>query len=75
VKIDSAGADPIPSPWWKTRQAALYAQCSAKLLYREIAAGRLRAARLGSRRDLRFSKEWLDDWLTASATPIEIGRR
>jgi hypothetical protein len=48
-----------------------------KLIYREIAAGRLRAARVGGRRDLRLLVAWLDEWLTTSSTPvaIQIGRR
>jgi hypothetical protein len=45
-----------------------------KLLYREIRAGRLRAVTIGNRRDLRIHRTWIDDWLTAAATPKEVRR-
>lgn len=67
--------DPAPtSPWLTARQAAGYAQVGAKLLYREVHAGRLRAARIGGRRELRFLAAWVDLWLEQSSTPIEVRR-
>lgn len=65
----------IPSRWLTAKQSSAYVQASEKLIYREVKAGRLRAARIGGRRDLRFLAEWLDAWLERSATPVEIGRR
>jgi excisionase family DNA binding protein len=50
--------------WLNTVQAADYAQCSTKTLYRAVAAGKLKAARIG--RDLRFTTEWLDAWLVST---------
>jgi excisionase family DNA binding protein len=64
----------VSSPWLTIREAAAYARCGVKLLYREVKAGRLRAARIGNRRDLRILQAWIDDWLTASATPREVRR-
>ena len=66
---------PTPSPWRTTEQAAARAQCGEKLIYREVKAQRLRAARIGGRRELRFLDAWIDDWLTRTSTPIEITHR
>ncbi len=55
------------SPWLTVKGAAAHAKVSAKTLYAEVNAGRLRAARVGGRRDLRFRSEWVDDWLDKSA--------
>jgi excisionase family DNA binding protein len=44
------------------------------LLYREIKAGRLRSARIGARRDIRIHRDWIDEWLIAASTPMEVRR-
>ena len=62
------------SPWLTSEQAAARAQVGKKLLYRETKAGRLRVARIGGRRELRFLAEWIDAWLEASSTPVEVRR-
>lgn len=64
---------PLPD-WLTVEQARHVVQCGTKLLYREIRAGRLRAARIGNRRDLRIHRSWIDEWLTRSSTPVEIRR-
>ena len=64
-----------PSEWLTIKQARQIAQCGPKLLYREIKAGRLRAARIGGRRDLRVHRNWINAWLEASSTPVEIRPR
>ena len=64
--------------WLIAREAAVHARCGVKLVYREAKAGRLRHARVGGRRELRFKPEWVDDWLERTAEPVEvtpIGRR
>jgi excisionase family DNA binding protein len=58
--------------WLTVAQAAARAQVGPKVIYREVRAGRLRAARIGGRRELRLLSEWVDLWLTNSATPVEV---
>jgi excisionase family DNA binding protein len=60
------------SPWLTVPQAAARAQVGDKTIYREVKAGRLRAARVGGKRSLRFRVEWIDAFLDQSATPIEV---
>jgi excisionase family DNA binding protein len=60
--------------WLDVRQAAARAQTGPKPIYRAVKAGHLRAARIGGRRELRFRAEWLDAWLEASSTPVELPR-
>lgn len=62
----------VDTPWRTVKQVAAHGQCGVKLVYREIRAGRLRAARIGNRRDLRIHREWIDEWLMASTEPVEI---
>jgi len=63
--VDTRQAD---SPWIDINEAARRARCGVKLLYREVRAGRLQAARVGGRRELRLQPEWVDDWLRAATT-------
>jgi excisionase family DNA binding protein len=56
------------SPWLTVGEAAQRARCGAKTIYREVRAGRLRAARVGGRRELRFLSAWVDEWLVRSTT-------
>jgi excisionase family DNA binding protein len=60
----------VLSPWLTVTEAAARARCGPKLIYREVKAGKLRAARVGGRRDLRLLAEWVDAWLNASTTMI-----
>lgn len=53
--------------WLTVREAAARARCGVKTVYREVVAGRLRAARVGGRRALRFRPEWIDLWIEVSA--------
>ena len=59
------------SPWLTVVEAAQVAKCGRRLIYREVKAGRLRAARIGLRRDLRINLEWVTEWLTACSEPTE----
>jgi excisionase family DNA binding protein len=60
------------TPWLTAGEAAERIRISKKTLYQEVGAGRLRAARIGGRRNLRFLPEWCDQYLEASATPVEV---
>ena len=60
------------SPWLTVKEAAQRAKCSDKLIYYAIRSGRLRASRLGSRKDLRILEEWLDAWIASLSTPTII---
>lgn len=63
----------LPStPWLTVEQAAKHAQVGARLIYREVNAGRLRAARIGGRRELRLRVEWLDEWLERTAAEVRV---
>jgi excisionase family DNA binding protein len=56
--------------WLTRRDAAAYARVSEATIGREVRSGRLRHARVGGRRSLRFRRHWIDDWL-AAAQPVE----
>ena len=60
------------SPWLTVTEAADRARCGVRLIYREVRASRLRAARVGGRRELRIRAEWIDRWLDVHTTPQEI---
>ena len=61
------------TPWRTVKDAAKRAKTGEKLIYREVTAGRLKAARVGGRRELRLRDEWIDAWLEAStAAPREV---
>jgi excisionase family DNA binding protein len=51
------------TPWITVDEAATRARCGIKLIYREVRAGRLKAVRIGGRRELRLRPEWIDTWL------------
>jgi len=66
---------PADSPWLNGKQAAAYVGRGKDFLFREIRAGRLRAARIGGRGEILTRVEWLDAWVTDQATPIALHRR
>jgi len=69
---DNVSAD---GPVWLTaEEAAQRGRVGEKTIYREVRAGRLRAARVGGRRELRFRATWIDEWLESTAEPIEVPR-
>ena len=61
------------SPWLTVHEAAERCKCGVKVIYREVKAGRLRAARIGGRRELRLLAAWVDEWLIASTTVLWEG--
>jgi excisionase family DNA binding protein len=69
--VPTSSREPPPalsSPWLTVKEAAERARCGVKTVYREVAAGRLKAARIGGRRELRFLADWIDQWLSASTS-------
>ncbi len=59
---------PAETDWLKAKPAARYCGgIGAKLLYTDVRAGRLKAARIGSGRNLLFHRRWLDEWLQQRA--------
>ena len=63
------------SSWLVVKESAARGRCGPKTIYREIRAGRLRAARVGGRREYRLRPEWVDEWLERSSMPIEVKGR
>jgi excisionase family DNA binding protein len=67
--------DARTSEWLTVGEAAKHARCGKSLIYSEVQRGRLRAARLGGRRELRFLVVWIDAWLLATSTPAIVNPR
>jgi hypothetical protein len=63
------------SPWWNLKRGAAYADRHPQTLAREIKAGRLRAARIGDRKEYFLLKEWIDDWMESQALVVPVRRR
>jgi hypothetical protein len=59
----------------KGGKASVHVSRSAPFLRREVHAGRLRAVRIGGRRELFTRAEWLDDWMLAHEQPVAIAPR
>ncbi len=62
----------MPSPWRTVKEGAARARVHPSVIYREVKAGRLRAVRIGGRRDLRLRDEYIDEWLESSLKPVEL---
>jgi hypothetical protein len=58
--------------WWTVEEAARHAKCGPRSIYLAVRHEKLRAARLGGRRALRFLPAWIDAWLLATSTPILV---
>ena len=67
-------SDARPSPWLTPAEAGARARVGLKTIYREVRAGRLQAARVGGRRELRFHVDWIDEWLSSQAAPMTTRR-
>jgi excisionase family DNA binding protein len=65
-------SDQAETPWITVKEAARYAKCGTKSIYLGVASGKLKAARLGGRRELRFVRQWLDEWLWATSAPVLV---
>jgi excisionase family DNA binding protein len=62
----------VASPWLDVREAAVRAKCGTRSIYSAVQAGKLQAAKLGGRRELRFLTEWIDAWLLGTSTPVLV---
>lgn len=62
------------SPWMTAREAAHLARCGLKTIYREVRRGRLKAARIGGRREIRIRHGWLDEWLEVVGVEAASGK-
>jgi excisionase family DNA binding protein len=60
------------TPWMNARQAAKYLQRGRRFVLREIAAGRLQAARIGGRGEILTRREWCDAWVEAQTKPVNV---
>lgn len=63
-----------PDPWLTLEESAAEVRLHPATLRRELKAGRLRHARVGGRKSIRIRRSWLNAWLEASSTPIEVRR-
>ena len=68
--------EPLNTPWLNLGDAGTYA-CGRgrRFLRKEIEAGRLRAARIGGRREYFTRRDWVDDWLENLAKPVMVSPR
>jgi excisionase family DNA binding protein len=66
---------PQGSPWLTAKQAGAYLGRSPRFILREIHSGRLRAARVGGRREVITCAAWCDQWVTDQVTPIAMSAR
>lgn len=62
----------LPPVWLTAKEAAERARVTADTIYREVKAGRLRAARIGGRRELRFRESYIDAWLEQSEPQEDV---
>ena len=72
VREEQPGEQDAAPVWLVTSEAAERARVGPKTIFREVRAGRLKAARVGGRRELRFRAAWVDAWLEARSTPVVI---
>lgn len=54
------------TPWLTVLQAAERAQCSMNSIYLAIRRGKLRAVRIGTRKEYRTHITWVDAWLESA---------
>jgi excisionase family DNA binding protein len=60
-------AVPAELLWLTMSDVTARVRCGRKIIYRAVAAGKLRAAVINARGDLRFRHEWVDAWLDGLA--------
>ncbi len=60
--------------WVALDEGARHAGVSTATLRRAIRRGELRHARVSNRKILRLRLGWIDEWLLATTTPVEVRR-
>jgi excisionase family DNA binding protein len=70
--VNQQAAPVLSTPWLTVREAAARAKCGDRSIYKGVRSGKLRAARLGGRRELRLLPEWVDAWLIATCAPVVV---
>ena len=65
ISIEDPNSDPesVPALVMDVKKAAKVCGVSTKTIYRAVADGRLKAARLGQGDALRIRVEWIDEWI------------
>jgi excisionase family DNA binding protein len=63
-----------PSPWLTLSEIADYMKKGRRFVRREITAGRLRAARIGARGNIRGRAEWCDEYMFDQERPAPVVR-
>ena len=63
------------SPWLTAGEAGEYLKRSKRYIHAEIKAGRLRAARIGGRKEVLTRREWLDQYVEDQAVPVMVAAR
>ena len=66
-EVPVSAREAAPVVWLTADQAADRLQSGKRLIYRAIAAGHMRAARIGGRRDIRIRVEWVDEYADRTA--------
>ena len=66
---------PRDSPWMTAAEGGAYIKRGKRFVAREIKSGRLRGAIVGGRREILTRRDWLDEWVTKHAMPIELSTR
>ena len=61
-----------PHEWWTAEEAAEYCRCSVATLYMLVKTGKIKTARVTGMRQLRFRKEWIDQWLEKSTKSRKV---
>lgn len=64
-----------PSPWLNAAEAAAYLKRGRRFILREIAANRIKAARIGGRGEILTRADWLDAYVSDQAAPVMLARR
>jgi excisionase family DNA binding protein len=65
----------LDSPWLTAADAARYLKRGRRFVLAEVHAGRLRAARIGGRREVLTTRDWCDQYVIDQAAPINFTNR